>query len=45
MKAIKGWILKFATSAAALALLAAVSSAGSTCVFTAYQPDVPEELQ
>lgn len=41
----EGWLMKAATSAAAIALLAAVSSAGAACWFTAYQPDVPESLQ
>lgn len=45
MRIAKGWFLKVASSAAALALFVAVSSAMSACWFTAYQPDVPESLQ
>ena len=29
---------------AALALVTATASAGATCFYTSYQPDVPEEL-
>jgi len=45
MKMVKCLLLKAATSAAALALIAAVSSAGAVCFYTAYQPDVPEALR
>jgi cyclic lactone autoinducer peptide len=42
---VKGLFMKLASSVAALAFITAVSSVGATCYFTAYQPDVPEELQ
>jgi cyclic lactone autoinducer peptide len=45
VKNIKNLLLKAASSAAALILFVAVSSVGTTCFFTAYQPDVPEELR
>ncbi len=35
---------KFGACAASAALLLAVSSLTSTCLFMSYQPDVPEEL-
>ena len=44
MMIVKSLFLKIASSAAALALIVAVASAGATCYFTAYQPDVPEAL-
>ena len=34
-----------ATLLASLAVMVAVNGAGNTCVFLAYQPDVPEELR
>lgn len=37
-------IQKLAAPMAALAMLVAVSNAGSTCLFMAYQPDMPDEL-
>jgi len=45
MKIVKSFFLKIASSAAALALIVAVSSASATCYFVAYQPDVPEALR
>jgi len=36
---------KFAALIASLAVLVAVASVSSTCFFTAYQPDVPDELK
>lgn len=37
-------VMKLATPLAALAMMVAVSNAGSTCLFMAYQPDMPAEL-
>ena len=34
-----------ATLLASLAVMIAVNGVGNTCVFLAYQPDVPEELR
>ena len=45
MRTIKHWFVKVASSVAALTLIVALASVGSTCFFTAYQPDVPEALQ
>lgn len=46
MKAkVLGLISKIAPVFASLALLVAVSNVNSTCLFMAYQPDVPEELK
>ncbi|MCL2391854.1 MAG: cyclic lactone autoinducer peptide [Oscillospiraceae bacterium] len=45
MRILRKWLVKLASSMAVLAMLVAVSSVGSACVFTAYQPDVPESLQ
>ena len=45
MRTLKIWSMKIASCAAALALIVAVSSSGSVCWFTAYQPDVPESLR
>ncbi|MCL2153797.1 MAG: cyclic lactone autoinducer peptide [Oscillospiraceae bacterium] len=45
MKLVKSLFFKMASSAAALALIVAVASAGATCYFTAYQPDLPEALK
>ncbi len=45
MKAkIMSMVLKLATPLAALAILVAVGNAGNTCLFMAYQPDMPTEL-
>lgn len=44
-KWIREAITKVAMSTAALAVICAVSNVHSTCIFLAYQPDVPEELQ
>jgi cyclic lactone autoinducer peptide len=35
---------KLATPLAALAMMVAIGNAGSTCLFMAYQPDMPDEL-
>lgn len=35
---------KLAAPLAALAIMAAAGNAGSTCLFMAYQPDMPDEL-
>jgi cyclic lactone autoinducer peptide len=45
MKWMNSWLVKAASGAAALALMVAVGSVGATCIFTAYQPDVPEALR
>jgi len=45
MKKARNWIMKLASSAAALALVVAVSSVSATCFFVVYQPDVPESLR
>lgn len=37
-------VTKIMSSAAALALMIAITNSNSTCVFWSYQPDVPEEL-
>lgn len=37
-------VIKLAAPLAALAMMVAVSNAGSTCLFMAYQPDMPAEL-
>ena len=37
-------VAKIMSSAAAVALVVAVTNANSTCLFWSYQPDVPEEL-
>ena len=42
---ISNFTLKLMGVAAALATLVAVSNVHSTCIFLAYQPDVPEELK
>jgi len=42
---IKKWVFNIVSTVAALALIVATSSAGATCFFTAYQPDLPEELR
>ena len=36
--------MKLAGSVAALAMICAVSNINSTCLFLAYQPDVPDSL-
>lgn len=38
------WIVRIATSAAALAVICAMNNVNSTCMFLSYQPDVPEGL-
>lgn len=38
-------MVKLGALLASAAMLLAVSSVGSTCVFMLYQPDVPEELR
>ena len=38
-------LVKFSALLAGAAMLLAVSSVSSTCMFMLYQPDVPEELQ
>lgn len=45
IRKVKTWLMKIASSMAALALVVAIASVGATCYFTAYQPDVPESLQ
>lgn len=37
-------MVKLGTLLASAAMLLAISSVGSTCMFMFYQPDVPEEL-
>lgn len=37
-------VMKLATPLAALAMMVAMSNAGNTCLFMAYQPDMPDEL-
>lgn len=45
MKAkIMNGLMKLAGSVAALAMVCAVANVNNTCLFIAYQPDVPEEL-
>lgn len=38
-------VVKLGTLLASAAMLLAILSVGSTCVFMLYQPDVPEELR
>ncbi len=38
-------VTKLMSSVAAMAIVAAVANANSTCLFWSYQPDLPEELQ
>lgn len=38
-------MVKLGTMLASTALILAISSVSSTCMFMLYQPDVPEELQ
>ena len=46
MKAkIKSIVSKLMGSIAAIALVAAVTNANSTCLFWSYQPDLPDELR
>ena len=45
MKKARNWIMKLASSAAAIALVVATASVGATCVFIMHQPDVPESLR
>jgi len=45
MKTVKGSFGKAASSVAALAPMVVLTLAGTACIFTAYQPDVPETLQ
>lgn len=42
MKKLNGWILKSASSIAALALVIATVANGSTCWFASYQPEEPD---
>ena len=45
MKAkIMNGLMKLAGSVAALAMICAVSNINSTCLFLAYQPDIPDSL-
>lgn len=44
-KKINTILSKCTTLVASLALLVAASTVSSTCVFLAYQPDLPEELK
>lgn len=45
MKAIiMNGLMKLAGSVAALAIVCAVANVNNTCLFIAYQPDVPEDL-
>lgn len=41
---VRNALFKLSGLAASVALLFAISSVNSTCVFMSYQPDVPEEL-
>ena len=45
MKTIRNFALKWGGTIAALALVIATYSAGATCIFTAYQPNMPEQLR
>ena len=38
-------VMKWGTFVAAGALMIATSSVGTTCYFTAYQPELPEQLK
>lgn len=38
-------VIKLSALLASVAMLLAISSVSSTCMFMLYQPDVPEELQ
>lgn len=44
MKKIHNFAVRWSGLFAALALMIAVGSAGSTCIFTSYQPELPERL-
>jgi len=44
MRKLKSLIRWVASSAAAMALMLSLASVASACFFTAYQPDVPDEL-
>lgn len=41
----RSFIFKCASLLASLAMITAISSAGSTCVMLTYQPELPEELR
>lgn len=45
MKKIRNFSVKWSGVFAALALMIAVGSAGATCIFTSYQPEIPEVLR
>jgi len=45
MKTVKGSFGKAASSVAALDPIVVLTLASTACIFTAYQPDVPETLQ
>lgn len=45
MKKIRNLAVRWSGVFAALALILAVSSAGATCIFTSYQPEMPEVLK
>jgi cyclic lactone autoinducer peptide len=45
MKKIRTLSLKWSGAIAALALVVATLSTGITCCFTAYQPELPEQLK
>jgi len=44
MKKLKSLFRWVASISAAMALMLSLSSVASACFFTAYQPDVPDEL-
>ena len=45
MKKVRKLMLKWGSTIAALALIVATYSAGTTCLFTAYQPRIPDALK
>ena len=41
---VRNALVKMSSLAASVAMLLALTSVSSTCIFMSYQPDVPEEL-